>query len=47
MSSGLPQGSVLGQLHFVLYVNDMQNCYDKVSFTFSLMTQICYTPTEI
>ena len=45
---GVPQGSVLGPLPFLLYINDITNCSDKLKFyLFADDTSILYSNKNV
>ena len=48
MTCGVPQGSTLGLFLFLIYINDMPNCSDKLSFRiFADDTNVFYSNTNI
>jgi DNA-directed RNA polymerase beta' subunit len=44
IKSGVPQGSILGPIHFLLYINDIENCSKLISYMlFADDTNIFYS----
>ena len=41
VSSGIPQGSVLGSILFVIYINDMPDCVAATAYLFVDDTKLC------
>ena len=48
MTCGVPQGSTLGRLLFLIYINDMPNCSNKLQFRiFADDTNVLYSNSSI